>query len=358
MRFFLIYPGHKIATIDIAIGYEQALRDLGHEVLAYNYHNSLTFYNHALDYWQKKNPAFTYDMEDWLRISSEQAVLEALRFARDGADFVVLAVCGFAFHREAFLMLAKALGLPVVLILTESPYADMRIGTTPGQIDMIQQSGIELAFTNERNSVRYLSENKTEVPIVYLPHSYDPERHNPQPPEDGYTSDVFFCGTRYQEREALFDGVDWTDIDARIIGAELVDREVKGGLDNAEVVKYYHGTKVALNIHRTTCGVFDERLVHVQDGQAWSLGPRAYEIAACGAFQISDDSRGELFDVFGDTVPTYRTAEECEALIRRYLADETARKELARQQHEAVEPCSFRARAEAILLPAIQAEVM
>jgi spore maturation protein CgeB len=352
LRVSLIYPGHSISTIDVAKGYEAALRELGCNVFPYPYHNSLVFYSHALEYWAELNPWFQYSEEDWLREASYRVIPEILRSMPD----VVIIICGFALHKEAYLMMSKALGLPVVLLLTESPYADMRIGHKPGQRHLIEQGGVSLAFTNERNSVGYLSE--TGVPVVYLPHSYDPERHWRRDVGPDYESDVFFCGSMYQERQELIGAIDWTGIDDRIVGPTQGDREVKGGMPNEEVVKHYSGTKIALNIHRTSCGVFDEELIQIMPGQVWSLGPRSYEIAACGAFQISDGSRGELYEVFGDTVPTYNTAGECEALIRRYLADDIARKDIAQLQHEAAEPCTFRARAAEILLPAIRAEVL
>jgi len=344
VRIFLIYPGHTISTIDVAIGYERALRELGHEVLAYNYHDSLAFYGEALEYWKQKNPRFDPSQAEWLRISSEMAVVEAVRFVPQ----VVIIVCGFALHRSAFDLLGRNLCLPLVLILTESPYVD------PDQRQIVEKGHIRLAFTNERRSVEYLAANEAGAPVVYLPHSYDPARHFPQAVGQEYRSDVFFCGTMYEERRQLLEGVDWTGIDVRIVGPELGDGEVQGGLANEELARFYCGTKLALNMHRTSCGVFDERLRHIEDGAAWSLGPRAYEIAACGAFQVCDDSRGELRIVFGDAVPTYRTAEDLEWLIRMYLADEVARVELARRQRERVQPCTFRARAEAILLPMIE----
>jgi len=310
-----------------------------------------------MNYWAEKNPNFQYNEEDWLRVSSEQAVLEAIRFAQGGANFVVLIVCGFAFHKEAFLMLTQALNLPTALILTESPYADKNVGKAPGQRALLEQSGIQLAFCNERNSLGFLSESG--VPVVYLPHSYDPGRHKPVDVDGEYHSDVYFCGTLYEERQALLDGVNWDGIDARIIGpqVEVEKREVTGGVPNEVLVRHYSGTKIALNMHRTTCGVFDERLVHIASGTAYSLGPRAYEIAACGAFQICDEARGELWEVFGNSVPTFSDSQGLERLVRAYLADETARNELALEQRERVQPCTFKARAEAILLPALR-EVM
>ena len=311
---------------------------------AYNYHNSLVFYQRSLEYWAGLNEHFKYSEEDWLRLASEMAALEAIRFVPD----VVLIVCGFALHKSAFDLLAVNLALPLVLILTESPYLDKN------QRDLCDKANIGLAFTNERKSVKYLSE---VIPTVYLPHSYDPERHKPMRVNADYQSDVFFCGTMYEERQRLFDAVNWHGIDKRIVGPVIGDREITGGMANAELIKHYNGTKIALNMHRTTVGCFDRRIRHIPDGTAWSIGPRAYEIAACGAFQICDESRGELREVFGDTVPTFRDAEAMERLMRTFLADESARLELAEKQRERVKPCSFLARARDILIPAIEGGV-
>lgn len=341
MRILLIFPGHGISTIDVAKGYESALRELGHDVRAFNYHNSLRFYQEALDRWKEINPAFEFSKADWLKLSSDMVVLEAVEFA----PHLIIVACGFVLAQNTYKLLATHLGIPMVLILTESPYLDEQ------QAAIMQQSRARMTFTNERRSVPYLSRFG---PVCYLPHSYDPARHKPMNVNGEHQSDVFFCGTMYEERQAIFDAVNWGGIDARIIGPVVGDREVEGGMLNEELVRHYNGTRVALNMHRTSIGVFDERIMHIEDGAAWSLGPRAFEIAGCGAFQICDASRGELWDVFGDSVPSFETAAELEWLVKSYLTNDSARHELAQKQHERVAPCTFVNRARDILMPAIE----
>lgn len=340
MRILLIFPGHGISTIDVAKGYEAALRELGHEVFAYNYHNSLLFHRIALDAWKNENPAFEFSKADWLRLSSDMAIIEAVRFVPE----VVIVVCGFVLDRQTY-QLFNNLRLPMVMILTESPYLDDE------QATLMQWANARLTFTNEQRSVPYLSDFG---PTCYLPHSYDPARHKPMRVNGEHQSDVFFCGTMYEERSAIFDAVNWDGIDARIVGPVIDDREVKGGMVSEELIKHYNGTKIALNMHRTSMGVFDNRITHIEDGAAWSLGPRAFEVAGCGVFQLCDDSRGELQEVFGATVPTFRNSLELELLVRGYLADDAARQEVAALQHERVAPCTFLNRAQEILLPAIE----
>jgi spore maturation protein CgeB len=61
---------------------------------------------------------------------------------------------------------------------------------------------------------------------------------------------------------------------------------------------------------------------------AQSLNPRAYELAATGCFTISD-YRDEVVEIFGDSVPTFSTAEELQSQVRRWLADDSGREALA-----------------------------
>ena len=74
----------------------------------------------------------------------------------------------------------------------------------------------------------------------------------------------------------------------------------------------------------------------IDEGEAYSAGPRTFELAACGCFQISD-FRQEVADIFGDTVPIYQTPAEFERLMRRALDDPIWREEVAKQQHEAIQ---------------------
>jgi spore maturation protein CgeB len=89
-----------------------------------------------------------------------------------------------------------------------------------------------------------------------------------------------------------------------------------------------------------------------------SLNPRAYELAACGAFTISD-RRAEGTALFGETVPTFTTAGELESLVRRYLADPAGRRRYAEQARVRVRGETFDARAAALIAavnqPAVQA---
>lgn len=346
MRILLIYPGHSHSTIDVAVGYEGALRSLGHDVRAFNYHNQLAFYSEALRHWLRVNPEFRVNDpgEAALLLASEQVIFEAIDLVPD----VVLIVSGFALHRRAYDLL-DSLGLPLALILTESPYLDEE------QAKIIIQGHIRLAFTNERTSVDRLEE-LGGARVEYLPHSFDSTRHFSRDAEDGYQSDVFFFGTMWPERgRLLWPLKGWIARWRRgwRIQIEGVKSLGKGLIDNDELIKSYNGTRIALNHHRTIAGA-DENGRERHINEAWSLGPRAYEIAACATFQLCDDTRGELAEVFGDTVAMYRDGPDLRRKVDYYLTHDDEREEMAWAAHGRVQTCSFEERAEAILLPAIE----
>ena len=346
VRILIIYPGHSISTMDVATGYERALRALGHNVWPFNYHSSLAFYQEAIDYWAERNPGFDPDHGAYLILASERCIIEALDFMPD----VVLIVSGMAFHRRAYDLLDR-LRFPLALILTESPYLDR------SQSLIVKKGHIKVAFTNDKRSVGPLSE--TGVRIEYLPHSYDPATHYPRNTNGNHDTDVFFHGTLWPEREQLLaplrdlpHRVRISGIDPSIKSLKDADKVLENMVHNDELADWYCGTKIALNHHRTFVGVEDGQR-HIEPGAAHSLGPRAFEIAACGAFQLCDDTRPELAEVFGDTVATYTDERDLRDKIGYYLAHDDEREAMALRSHRRVQGCTFETRARDIVIPTL-----
>jgi spore maturation protein CgeB len=256
---------------------------------------------------------------------------------------------GMQLHRRAYDLLRR-LRLPVVILLTESPYLD------DDQIKIANLGNAAGLLANDLYSVERLSD-ETDIPVSYLPHSFDKERHHPRPAEDYFKTDIFFHGTLFPERQELFISLAQLIDDYEIhIGGILVPRsegeiEEDDFIPNREVAQYYANAKIALNQHRTVISSNDSGERHIKDGEAYSIGPRAYEIAACGAFQLSDGTRDELHDVFNGHIPTYRDGAELLEMVRYYLDHDEEREAKAAAAMEAVQGCSFDDRARDIVIP-------
>jgi len=337
VKILLIYPGATWSPYDVAVGYESAFRALGHQVISFDYHTQYKFYQQYLGYLsQHHGMAFPRDAA--VVLASERVTISIIDMQPD----VIVNVMGVALHRRAYVH-AAILGVPMVTLLTESPYMDDFQG------EQIAKGYVRLAFTNDRASLKPLAE-ATGTRVEYLPHSYDPARHYPHQVGREFQSDVFFYGTLWPMREALLKALDLSAYDARVSGTDFAkaSNEDPQIISNADMALWYSGTKIALNNHRVEMhggGVITE---------AYSLGPRAFEIAACGAFQLCDDSRQELAEIFGDSVATYHDAADLQAKIDYYMAHDQERREMAAESTRRVQPCSFLNRAREIVMPAIE----
>ena len=344
MRILLCYPGPRHSTFDVAAGWDEALRELGHDVFSFRFDFCIDFCLAAKEAWEKKhvgNPGAVFNMEDWQKIASEQVVIAAADFQPD----VALIVSGMQYHPRAFHILGK-MGIPKAVILTESPYQDER------QTLMLDKGEVDLAFANDKASVDVLGEY---CPVEYLPHSYAPNRHGPALSESDFETDVFFCGTLFPDRQEFFKPLQAVDaeFDAYIIGPS----NWRGGyevIENKELVEWYRGTKIALNHHRIWRGDMEADEGEIAPGTAWSLNPRAFEIAACGTFQLCDDQRPELHEVFNGSVATYSDGADMLDKINYYLANDAEREAMALEARWRVRHCRFIDRAEQILIPAIE----
>lgn len=269
----------------------------------------------------------------------------------------------------------------VIGIFTENPYED--------HIDAAQKAdNFTHCFVSDLNSVAYWSMFNENT--FYLPHSYDPDKHFPwwDAPQHKKRHDIHnghqhvtYVGSGFVRRqrylEEMLASKHWgPDIDLRLYGywpflmpspesgitlrgpdgnesdrdeyfGDLIPREPSplapytraSMVDNAFTARIYRGSAIGINIHRTERWNNNADVL-IDPGEAYSMGPRAVELAACGLFQIAD-FRQEIEDVFGDSVPFHSSPEELGRLIRKYLADPAERERLARQQHEAIKGRTF-----------------
>lgn len=322
MKILFVWPCVTFSVWDVARGYRAALGRLIGEDNIQDY-----YLDKHLAYHQKAIPKEHQNEIILSRYASETIITQALYFS---ADHVII-VSGLNLHPIALWGLKK-IGIPVTTIMTESPYND------DSQTDWSDQYPGMTIITTERTSLR----NHPEWACI--PHAYDPAIHHPVSFEKELECDVFMVGSGWPERQALLEKIDWTGINLRLYGFWM-NMTKKSPLykflqpmsliDNTQLPRYYCSSKVNLNIHRG-------------HPIAESLNPRAYEIAACGAYQICD-ARKEVSEVFADTVPMVKDAVELEYEIRWALANPKERLLRAIRSKELVHPHIFDSRARLLL---------
>lgn len=337
MRVYVVHPGANFSTADVYTGAVAGLRALdGVDVYEGRLDTIMEWYELALaagiaQGTMKAEAAKQINAQRWASAHITQHILQVW------PDLVVV-ISGHNYHTQDVRDLRR-IGLKVACVLTESPYMLDAEALLARQYDAVT--------TNERLAVPLL--RATNPRATYLPHAFHPAIHTPHvPPDPAKACDVVFIGSMFEERKRLIESVDWSGITHTVRGYHL-DGQTPDVVPNLEAADYYRSARICLNHHRTTTSHGSGQ--HINAHEAESLGPRAYEIAACGGFQLMDDSRPERFDVFGDCAPTYRAgdASDLERQVRYWLAHEERRAETARAMHQAVQPHSWIRRAGQLL---------
>ena len=340
MKILVIQPGHAYSTADVCDGLVWGLRANGADVYEYPLLHTLQIAE-ALVGAGKMLRALGPDDERYpSAFDLAAAGIPGVAMAR-GVDACIV-VTGSNLPYTIPITLRRG-GIPTALLCTESPYLTAKRERHDAAV-------YDLVFTNDRAALP-LFDRGPAGRVHYLPHAYHPQRHTPDGPRAD-PCDVYFVGTRFPEREALLGGADWSGVDFR-------DHSVRYDPDadfaemaqqirpNADVASHYRAAAISLNHHRTavdfTSGEYS--------GPVHSIGPRAYEIPACGGFQLCDDARPELDEVFAGTVPTYRAGDPADLArqVRHYLSSPSTRERLAAAQREAVAPHRWDIRARQVL---------
>ena len=336
-RILVVHPIHLFSTADVYTGLVSGLRAHGCEVSGFNLAYTIR------EAWFLVEAAKQAGIPDEFRPDPYALASRGLPGAVMATRAeIVIVITGAEMHQTAIEAL-RTYGVLTAVLCTESPYIKREIADA---------SWYDVVFTNERKAVPLFTHNDP-AQVHYLPHAYNPDVHSPGPADPNKMCDVCFIGTGFDERRDLIAGVNWRGIHAVVRGPEWPGTEAAAPVDscveNAEVADYYRSARITINHHRTT-GEHKSGTM-IQPGDAESLGPRAYEIAACGGFQVMDDSRPAAAEVFGKSLVTYRAGDsaDLERVIRFYLAHPAERERLAAAQQRAVRAHTWTARATQLL---------
>ena len=340
MRLLCVQPGASYSRLDVFNGMVKSLRNQGHDIVQFALDSRIGFGSAYLHQVWKHARRTMPDLEqpsaaDSLYFAGQGVIERALRFQPDW----VLIWSAMFLHPDILVLLKRA-GQKVGIILTESPYDDMM------QVRVLPYT--DIAWTNERSSVDFL--RQTNPNVHYLPPAHDPSVHYPASPPDGTPAhDVVFVGSGFEERVELLRVVNWDGIDFGLYGSwghlgsrHRLRRYLRDGVvPNDQTVNLYRAAKIGLNLYRQSIG-FGRNTARIEHAE--SLNPRAVELAACGAFTISD-ARQEVDELFGANVPTFQDAAHLESLIRHYLTRPALREQAANAARDAIADWTFDARA-------------
>ncbi|WP_238162655.1 glycosyltransferase [Cohnella sp. AR92] len=235
----------------------------------------------------------------------------------------------------------RAMGIRTAIWFVDDPYVT---DETPGIAKHYDK-----VLTHERSCVPlYIASGCLQV--RHLPLAVNPRLFQQMyvPPE--YRSDICFIGIAFENRVQLFDELaDFLQDKKVMISGKLWERMKRypelsrfvhdGWIPVPETVKYYNGAKIVINIHRTTEAGKDNR--NSMNWGAESINPRTYEIASCGALQLTDE-RKELSSQYeiGQEIVAFRNAAELMSKIDHYLKHDEERLHVAargfrrtRQEH-------------------------
>lgn len=336
MRICLVHSGHGWSTKDVGDGIAAGLRANGVEVFEYPLSQ-------------------TFEMAELVVGAAKVMGIAPEGGYPDPVALGTMGIPGYVMAKQVDLVLfihglqvpasipvtLKRGGYKTALFCTESPYQTDTEANAAQFYDWV--------FTSERAAVRLFTNNHPDR-VHYIPHAWNPRTHTPEGTQAD-PCDVFFCGTRYPERDELLNGVCWDGIDVIDRTLDYTKEKNTAALlmqtvENTTVAAHYRTARISLNQHRQV-GDFETQ-TQIAPGSAESLNPRAYEVPACGGFLISDE-RAELGEIFGSSVPTYTDSGSLEHLIRYFLSHEPERLALAGRQRAAVQAHSWTHRTQTML---------
>jgi spore maturation protein CgeB len=342
MRWLIGHPGPHFSVHDLYEGWTEALRGLGEDVWTFNLGDRITFYDAAhiqagvTD--EQGRPAMRKALDR--AVALETAAHEILRGAFLAWPDVVLLISAF-WYPPYLLDAMRGRGMKVVLLHTESPYQDGE------QLERAAHADINLL----NDPVSIAAYEALGVPAAYMPHAFRPSVHYPAPPGAAQKHDLAFVGTGFPSRIRFFEQMDLTGLDVHLAGMwmglppgsplrDWTATTAPDCVDNDDTAGIYRQARTGINLYR-------REGEDTWTGDAWAMGPREVELAACGLW-FARDSRPESDKTF-PMLPSFSSAEEAGEQIRWALAHPDERTEAAAKAQAAIAGRTFENNARALM---------
>jgi len=245
----------------------------------------------------------------------------------------VLCLDGQELH-ELMVSKLRRLSTRMVLWLTEDPYEQSR--------NLPNLQYFDLVFTNDCRSARYYDSNK----VFHLPFAASPtyHRHDVIEKESDYLYDVFFAGTAWPNRVRLLGRIisQLSEYRCKLIvpyneflekpDLGLCEFEMDYRLCNKDLALIQNRSKIVLYLHRDFSASNEIQ-------KSSTPGPRVFETALSGAFQLAEDNLPELDKYFtrDREIAYFGSADGCVSRIRHFLRHSEARQRIARAAQQRAE---------------------
>lgn len=310
MRILVTTPGH-IKTAPMGLYAAETLAALGHEVKLFDA-GTLTLKEKVI-----LRPIAKLRGRNRIEkvLLNQRLLKEHERFRPD----LFLAIFGFDIFPETIARMKK-MGTRSICWWLNDPFQFER--------GLFISTSYDYFFSNCGSCT--LSYQKNGVKAYHLPHAVFPKIHHPHQLSNGdrksFESEVCFIGDWGPVRQGILSILS-KKVNLKIWGPwkkhlskkdRLWDKVVDGYFTPETMAKVLSCTKVAINLH-SWFGYYDT-----------GYNPRTFETPGCGAFQVCD-WKHDLDRYFNDgsEIVLYRSGDEMEKKIKAYLADESARKQIA-----------------------------
>lgn len=191
---------------------------------------------------------------------------------------------------ETISAVAHAQGVPVAFWTTDDPY---EFDTSYKFVD-----AVDVVFTNDRWTERHYRFRRRQG-IHHLPLAASREHFREVLPRDSdYMYDVFFCGVGFENRRRVVEGLNpiLSKLETLVCGSEwpeMAPYVQNRRLSQHELLDAYQHSRIVLHLGRD----------HSYANSRFQItpstpGPRAFEAAMAGGFQLAFGDRPEILEYF------------------------------------------------------------
>lgn len=224
---------------------------------------------------------------------------------------------------------ARKIGATTVFWATEDPYEQDANYRITDDFDVI--------FSCDRWGHNFYQRDR----VFHLPLAASRKLHYaPIDAEMEKSIDVLFCGVAFTSRKDIVRNLMPTlrNLNVKIIGPGWGEFGIgfsDARIEKAQLIELYRRSKLVLNLGRSLH--FENKRFMIAPS---TPGPRTFEAAAAGAFQIFHEDTYELRRYFSaEEIPTFSNKIDFDALVARYIDDiplciEMARRAQARTMEE------------------------